>query len=477
MSTLALRVRANSAYALLSQFVRLLSNLLLFVGVARLYGVEAFGQFTAAHTMSTLFLLAADFGFDTLLPTRIAKPGTDAPAMIARYFTLKLALAGTATAAMAVFSMIAHLSGETVTLVRVFAGYVLLGSLTNFAFAVFKGAQQFHHEARISLGGNAVLLVLLVVLGILGTPLVVIAAAFLATRAGMAAQALRRLVRLFGREALRIRIDGTRELLRGVAVFGLHFLFGNLFFQLDTVLLTLLRDDAEVGVYQGAFKIAVLALIVPDIVVTSTLPAMTVLHASDVARWREGGRLLAKLLMLAALPVSLLLFVVPEQVIALVYGNRDFAHAVPVLRLFSLTVLVRFAVDAYALMLTTSDRQAIRMWIVMGGTVVNLLLNVALIPRFGAAGAAAVSLATNALVGGAYVVASGMPYGRWLLDPRAIVMLLLAVVFALAVSAAGGAPFWAAALAAAGLVPLLYLWGLTEQERDFLTRSLLPGRE
>ena len=52
---LAQRIGSNSFFSILTQFIRLLANAVLFIGIARVYGVEAFGQFTTAHTY-TIFL-------------------------------------------------------------------------------------------------------------------------------------------------------------------------------------------------------------------------------------------------------------------------------------------------------------------------------------------------------------------------------------------------------------------------------------
>lgn len=477
MASLASRIRLNSAYAAVSHGVRIVSNLLLFVGIARLYGLEAFGQFTAAHTMATLFLLAADFGFDTLLPSRVARAGPgDLGVLLGRYFTLKVFCAGAATAAMLVVSWMTDLPPGTALLVRLFSAYVLIGSLANFSFAVFKGREEFHHEARISLGSNLVLLVALVALWVTGGSVIAVAGAFLLTRGMIAIHAFLRLQKMIGASGLRLRTDGLRPLLQGVLVFGLHFVFGNLFFQIDTLLLTYLRSEGDVGIYQSAFKIAVLVLIVPDIAVTATLPALTHLHAVNREQWQEGGRLLARVLFLAAFPVAVFLGLSGDAIVRLVYGPSAVREAGVVLQLFAATVFVRFTVDAFALMLTTAERQIVRLWIVLGGTILNLALNAAIIPTHGAIGAAVVSLVTNAAVGAAYLLWSGMPVARWLGGRRTLAVVgVTAGVVSAAVVLTTPVPLvvgLGSALACGGAA---LFWGLKPAERSLLRAGAIPG--
>jgi O-antigen/teichoic acid export membrane protein len=412
------RVWRNSFFAFLSQLIRLSTNFLLFVGIARLYGVEAFGQFTTAHTLSTVFLLLADFGFDVLVSMEIARNRPQAMQIARRYFSQKVVFAGTATLAMLGLSFVQHFSWQTRTLVQIFALYVFGASLNNFFFAFFKGFEEFHHETRISFWINGALLALLILLGIVHVPIQFIALAFVVTRlmgiflaSGIAA-------RLAGGSVMHITFDRWRETWRTVAVFGGQFLFGALFFVLDTILLSFWRGDRDVGVYQAAFKIVVLSLVVPDIAINTMIPVLARLHSEGDEQWALLGRLLNKLLSLVALPICVILFVYPDQIIPILYGGDEFLEAVPLLRLFALTIFVRFAVDVYGLMMTTSQRQKVRMYIVIAGTVINFALNAYMIPRYGPWGAALVSIITNALVGAATIIGSRQPFLHWTGDLR-----------------------------------------------------------
>ena len=413
----ARRIWRNSFFATLSQFIRLATNFLLFIGIARLYGVEAFGQFTTAHTLSTVFLLLADFGFDILVAMEIARDRSHAVDVARRYFSQKVVFAGAATLGMIGLSFVRNFSPETRTLVQIFALYVLGASLNNFFFAFFKGYEEFHHETRISFWINGILLGLLLLLGALHVPVQAIALTFVLTRLMGIVLASRVAHRLAGGSIFRLTFSRWRQTWRTVAVFGCQFLFGNLFFLLDTILLSFWRGDRDVGTYQAAFKIVSLTLIVPDIAINTMIPVLARLHAERDDRWETMGRLLNKTLSLLALPISLILFVYPDQVIGILYGGTDFHESVPILRLFAVIVYIRFAVDAYGIMITTAQRQSVRMYIVVAATVVNLALNAYMIPRYGPWGAAVVSLITNVLVGTGFILGSRQSFFRWTGDP------------------------------------------------------------
>ncbi len=448
------RIKRNSLFAFLSRLIRLLTNFVLFVGIARFYGVEAFGQFTTAHTLSTIFLLFADFGFDSLLPTEIAAHRNSAGEYIRRYFSFKIVFLIVATLAMMSVPWFQDMSDETRTLVNIFSFYVFFASLNSFFFALFRGFEEFQHETWISFITNLLMLVLVVILGILHVSLSLLAVCFVGTRIVGIVMGLKRSAYLAGGPIMSFTFAGWREIWQHVAVFGLNFVFGALYFQLDTILLAFWRGDRDVGIYQAAYKLASLALVVSDIGITTTLPLLARLSNENLSRWSAFGRLLNKTLFLVSLPVSMVMFVFAEQIIAALYGAPEFADAVPLLRLFALIVFVRYGFEAYAIMLTTSRRQSKRMTIVVIGTVFNLALNIVFIPMYGPYGAAIVSLATNIVIGASFVLASGQPFLAWTFERRNMASL---AVTALLVSLGWMfrfAPFWF-------LIPVVFSLSIT----------------
>jgi O-antigen/teichoic acid export membrane protein len=465
MKPQATRIRRNSVFAFLSQAIRIVTNFLMFVGIARFYGAQAFGQFTTAHAFSMFFILFADFGFDALLTTEIARHRDRAPEIARRYWGIKMGFASTASLVMAALPWVHPFSPETSMLIRMFSLYVLFSSLTNYIFALFKGFEELHREALISLFMNGALLVFLLLLGSVGAPLVWVAAAFIGSRVVGLAIALWTARPHFGTVRIIPEFSGIRELWPKVRVFGLHFVFGNLFFQIDTILLAFWKGDADVGIYQSAWKIVALALIIPDVLINPLLPVLTRLHHTDEPGWRNLGRLLNKTLLFVGVPILCVFSIYADQIIHIVYGANVFADAVTVLRIFSAIILVRFSVETFALLLTTSGRQETRMWIVIGGTAFNIAVNMYAIPRYGAIGAAVVSLVTNVGVGAAYVWCARWENASRMFDRRTVVPCLLAAALSAAAWELSSVPLWVGApllLAAYGGAVVLAGYGRNE---------------
>lgn len=445
------------------------------MGIARLYGPEAFGQFTAAHTLSIIFLLLADFGFDILLSSEIARQRERAAELAQNYLSMKVIFALVATLGMALTVYIRDVSESTKVLMYIFSLFVLVSALTNFFFALFKGFEEFQHEMKISFFFNGFLLVTILFLGFLQVPLYIVALVFVASRILgliLSIRVARRLIPI-GKLSFRI-ID--KSYFATVSIFGIHAIFSNLFFIQDTILLSIWRGDYDVGIYQSVFKLISVVFLIPDVIINTLLPVLSRLYETDDNQWAKIGQIMNKTLFLLSLPITIMLFVYAEQIIGFIYGMKAFKESVPILRIFSIVVFFHFSMVTYAIMLTAGRRQKDRMIIVVLATIVNFVLNLFVIPRYGPFGAAGVSLATIIFVGSAYSYAMRPYIFKWTTNIHYLVPFIFSVMMFFILWQVRTITFWY-------VLPMLiilfgvviYFVGYTKEERELLFQSRNPS--
>ena len=399
-------LRRNSFFALSSTAIRLLSNAVMFIVIARFYGPESFGQFTTAHTLSTIFILLADFGFDMLLTTQIAADNQRASVILPRMLGLKLVFSFFASTIMCAVPLLGNLSVQASKLIYIFSLYVFFSAALNFFFALFKGYEEFQHEALISLLLNVLLLVALIFLGFMKASLPWIACVFIGSRIFGLGLALLRSKKFIPSILPVWDLHWFRDIKSQVIYFGLFMIFGTLFFTLDTILLSFWKGDYQVGVYQAVFRIIAITLVIPDIAINTLLPTLTRFYVVDKDKWRRMGLLASKTLFFIALLLGFVIIFSAEEIITLAYGKGKFIEAIPILKIFGGVIIIRYSAEIPALMLTTSHRQSVRTVLVILATIINVGLNSFAIPKFNALGAAYTSLLTNLLVGISYFIAS-----------------------------------------------------------------------
>jgi len=429
----AVRIRRNYFYSVLSISSRLISNVIVFWIIARFYGPVLFGQFAFAQTLATIFIISADFGFDILLTNEVARNKDKALQYFQQYFTLKLIFTLLSMAGMWLFAIFNDFSFYATTLIIVFSLYMVFTALTNFLFALYKGFEKLEYETRVSLFINGALLICVLVLIISKVDILYIAYTFAITRMLGFVFGIKYAAIVLKSIRFRLQLPKFKEERNKIVVYGLHLVFSYLFFQLDTILLAIWKSDYDVGIYQSVFKIILIFLTLPEIFVNTLLPVLSRLNVENHSQWEGVGYLMNKLLFIVIIPVSLILFVFADKIIVLIYGAQNYQDAIPILRIFSIILFVRFNLETYALMLTTANRQKIRMYVVIIASALNICLNYFAIPKYGAYGAAIVSLMTNTVVGIIYIASTLPLFYKWMINARMISLLTIALIVALAI--------------------------------------------
>jgi O-antigen/teichoic acid export membrane protein len=164
----------------------------------------------------------------------------------------------------------------------------------------------------------------------------------------------------------------------------------------DTIVLGIWRSTEEVGVYNVALKTAALLSLFIVAVSSIAAPKFAEIHASgDSATLERFAQDVVKVLSALAFPVLLLFLIWPGQVLQLFGG--EFAAGASALRVLSLGHFVNVALGGAAhLLVMTGHEKSVRN-ITIVTALLNLGMNLVLVPRFGPIGAAvatSVSLVT-----------------------------------------------------------------------------------
>lgn len=408
-----INVRKNSVYSFFSIFFRLFSNVILFWLIARYYGKEIFGQFTLAQTFASIFVVFADFGFDMLLATEVPKNRDNAVSIFSSFFPIKLFFTTIAFIGMILLIVLNDYSQDVKTLIFVFSFYAIFTTITNFLFGFLKGHEKLQYETKVSFTVNFGTLVILLFFVLNKTNIITIAIIFAITRFFGLLLTVYYTLRVQPNISFKIKLANYSKIINQVLIFGLFLIFGNLYFQLDTILLSFYKGESSVGIYQAVFRIVLLPLILPEVMINSILPVLSRNFNDNYITWNLLGKTLNKFLLILGIPFFLGSFFFAENIINLIYVGKEYALSIPVLKIFSLIILIRFYAETFGLMLTTSGKQNYRMIIVVAATFINLALNMYLIPIYGVIGAASVSLITNIFVMFSFILIQKNLFSNW----------------------------------------------------------------
>jgi PST family polysaccharide transporter len=160
-----------------------------------------------------------------------------------------------------------------------------------------------------------------------------------------------------------------------------------LHFRVDQIMLKSLSDDAEVGIYSAAVKLSEVWYIIPVAVMNTYFPGLIENFTNHKKRyWANIDFLFNSLFWFAILVAFLVIFLSP-LIIWVIYGDQYVASStVLAIHFFSgIGVFIGTIVSKHVILIKKNHITFVRTLV---GVAVNIILNLLLIPNFGAVGAA-----------------------------------------------------------------------------------------
>jgi O-antigen/teichoic acid export membrane protein len=195
------------------------------------------------------------------------------------------------------------------------------------------------------------------------------------------------LLRLMGPATHPPRYGGLRELYSFTTVAWLTSLTNSGLIWAGTIMLGLYAIPAEVGIYQVAARLVLLGTIFIQPVTTSFAPRVADLYQrGQTESLRDTYVLITSWIFRLALPSFIILMVFAEELLA-IFGS-GFTGGTTVTVVLALAQLVNSATGPCGYMLLMSGRHTLQSINNVAALVVNIALNLWLIPRYGIVGAA-----------------------------------------------------------------------------------------
>lgn len=200
---------------------------------------------------------------------------------------------------------------------------------------------------------------------------------------------------------------------------GVAMITTAVYYSFDVFLLGLTRSPEEVGHYAAAYRIVLACLTLPVIIHGISLPMVARLEGNDPARSASLVRGLSIGLLAVALPVAVGLTVFRGPIVDLLFGTA-FAKSADLMAVLIWSIVTVSANVPFAVLLIARRHDRTYMIGPVMGAIANVVLNLIVIPRYGAMGAAVTTIISEVVVLGWIVAANGRGALRIILRALAI---------------------------------------------------------
>lgn len=403
-------VLTNTTIASIGRVINAIGGVVVIGLLARLQGPAWIGVYTLLLAYGAILQMMADAGLYLTLTRQIGEPQAEEKKILSRIVSLRFCL-----------FVIVFISGGLATFFipslrdqGLTYSFVALGLLFQSLSQLFMGVYQKHGLIwRATMGdlvGRLVQILALLLLLPHGISLTTAMAIF-ATSA--AVSWLFHWQWLPHKPVVRFRKEWPiwRHILRVSWPLGLVLLLNTIYFRIDTLILSLFRSPEEVGWYGVAYRVMESGLFFPAMFGGLLLPRLAHSLADNRAeakQWLEEG---LHFVLLAVGFVVAVMITQAEPIIRLIAGTQ-FIPAAPLLAILSLALSFMCLGTVFGFTLVALGRQ--RAMVILSSLLIigNIILNLSLIPIYGAKAAAWVTVATEAVatISAAWLVWQKIPY-------------------------------------------------------------------
>ncbi len=363
----------------------------------RYLGPEDFGIFSFALAFVFFFDVILDPGLYHLLIREIARSRQESTRYLRHGLAWKVMASPVAFALIAIGVQVLHDSPRIHHAVYLMALAAILKSAKDVYASALLANERFGLNAISAFLERGGLLVAGTAVLMAGYGLIEFCWTFVAVRALDLLVIRQMAVATCGGERPTVDWRFLLSLIRIGAPIGALYVTLNVYNYVDTVMISVLRNQTETGWYGASFRVYEGLRMVPDVIGIVLLPRLSRAYADATSELAQLVSTAYRYIFLLALLVSGVGVLLSGDIIRLAFG-ADYEPAGLALAILVAGVPFVFLVHFLQMVFIAMDRQGLLLKIALFGLASNVGLNLVVIPRYGFAGAAVTTITIEAYV-------------------------------------------------------------------------------
>jgi O-antigen/teichoic acid export membrane protein len=364
------------------------------VFIARKLGSEAFGIYSGVIALTIFTGLLSDFGL--ILPTirRISYDEKQQNLFIGETVAIRLFWG---VIALVIIGTLGKVLNFPFVLVILFSISSILEILATSLVRAFEGRQEMKVVTLYTVIERCFFCLCVLLTLWYDEYIVSISIAYLISYAVMLYFSIALFQRHFGKLTLHFSLGLLRSLSKVGLPFFITAIFSAMYYRADTLLLGVYRSDADVGMYNASMRVVDAQMFIPMTIMATLYPVLSKFHfyeASDFVKVFHRSFLTFSLL---GLVITLMIYFGASFIIDILYST-PYREAVPALQVLSLSLLFYFLNFLLSQTLIAVNKEKSFTIVMVISALLNITVNLALIPNYGIVGAAWARTGVEALM-------------------------------------------------------------------------------
>lgn len=391
------KIFKNMGWLAISQIIASICGFIWTIIMARYLGVDKYGIFGFATSLTGILAITLDFGISTHIVRHIATDYDSAPKYLGNAIPLK-SIFSIGTILLTLIILLMMKTNElTITITMLFTIEMIIKSF----IGLLNGSFQSFEEGKYQGIGNSLLNIILLVfiliaiftdLGIYGIAYSYILANFIT---------LVYLYYNFEKNITKPKFEFDKEFCKKITLYSFPFaitgVLYSIYFSVDAIMLTNLIGNYATGIYNAAGKLIQVLTIFYSVYTAVIFPVMSKFYKNDEKLLLTSYEKSIKYLMLIMIPLAIATMIYSTDIVHLIYG-QEYKSSSIVLSILIWTVCLLFIAGAGNTLLNASHKELSVTKIYVIAAIFNVVLNFIMIPQFSYNGAAIATVLSDMLI-------------------------------------------------------------------------------
>ena len=391
------KIIKNTFVLSISQIISLIIGFIYFVYMARYLGVQNFGIFSFAIAFSGLFSIFTDIGLYQLTVREVARNNKLVGRYLGNAIPLKLALAIITFSVVALTINLLDYPHQTIIVVYLITLSVIFRSFSNTFYSIFAAHEMMEYQAIGQILNSFLLFFGVFIVIYKEYDILALATLYLIVSIIILGYSV--IITTWKFTQTKIEFDWIflKSMIKEALPFGFTGVFIAIFYQIDSVMLSIMDGDAAVGVYNAAYRLVFVILIIRTTIHASIFPllARAYIEKSKI-QFELISYYLFKYLFLIIFPISVGTTILANRFILLIYGT-EYIGSIIALQILIWSNVIIF-LNSYPRLFEVANRQIIFTKITAIGALLNIILNYFMIPIWSYIGASIATVVTEVII-------------------------------------------------------------------------------
>ena len=369
---------------------------------ARYLGPERYGTIAFALAFTSIFGVVTDLGINTLTIREVARNKNSATTFLGNLLLIKSILVIITVAFIVVAVNLTGHDRIEIDVTYLISISIILSAFNGAFNSLFQAFERIEYVSIGSVLSNISMLLgagyaISQGFGVIGFACIYIFSSTLGL-----AYTLFVANRLHLTHALQIDREMIWPMMKEALPFGITALSGMIYTYADSIMLSSLKGNEVVGWYNAPYRLMLMMLFIPNVINVVIFPVMSRYFTSSPSFLKLIYTKYLKFMLILSLPLGMGTTLIADKIILFVFGV-GFENSIVALKIIIWTIVLTFIGAAFARLLESVNQQRIITKISMVCMVVNVLLNILLIPKFSYIGSSFVTVVTEFLLVGSII--------------------------------------------------------------------------